>query len=160
MLPKPPVEIPVIKSPSVLAPRFRDAVQRMFVELRKAGFDPTIAESFRSPARQAYLYGFGRDYDDGRGIVTQARAGSSWHEFGLAVDVISAKLGWDAPAEFWRALAVAARDEGLIAGAGFSHPDRPHVQWGRPMLLSPSPRALALREAGGIEAVWRVVGAA
>jgi hypothetical protein len=158
-LPKPPTEVPATNSPSLLAPRFRDAVQRMFVELRKAGFDPIIAESYRTPERQAYLFGFGRQYDDGRGVVTKApNCDLSWHCFGLAVDVISAKDGWDNPS-FFRALKAAAKDEGLMAGATFSRPDLPHVQWGRPMLLTPSPRAVALRASGGIEAVWRVVGA-
>lgn len=161
MLPKPPAEVKAVNSPSVLAPRFRDALQRVFIELRKAGFDPVIAESFRSDARQRYLFGFGRLYDDGRGVVTKAPSCDfSWHCFGLAADVISVAHGWDAPAEFWRALAVAAKDEGLLSGARFSEPDKPHVQWGRPMLVTPSPRAVALRASSGVEAVWRAVGAA
>lgn len=159
-LPKPPVEVPSVNSPSVLAPRFRDAVQRMFAELRRAGFDPVIAESMRSAARQRFLYGFGRTYDDGRGIVTHAAdCDTSWHCFGLAIDVISQKHGWES-AEFFRALRAAAEHEGLIAGASFSDPDLPHVQWGRPMRRRPSPAAAALRASGGNEAVWRVVGAA
>lgn len=158
-LPKPPAEVKAINSPSVLAPRFRDALQRMFIELRKAGFDPIIDESFRSDARQRFLYGFGRDYDDGRGVVTHAAdCTASWHCFGLAVDVVSAAHGWDNPA-FFRALGAAAKDEGLSWGGNWTTPDLPHVQWGRPMLQAPSPRAVALRTSGGVEAVWRVVGA-
>jgi hypothetical protein len=160
-LPKPPVDVPANASPSVLAPRFRDAVQRVFIEMRKAGFDPVISESLRTPERQSYLFGFGRKYDDGRGIVTKApNCDLSWHCFGLAVDVISAKYGWDAPPEFWRALAAAAKDEGLVSGSTFTDADLPHVQWGSPMLKTPSPRAASLRESGGNAAVWRVVGAA
>lgn len=159
-LPKPPAEVPACNSPSVLAPRFRDAVQRMFVALRKAGYDPIIAESLRTPERQKFLFGFGRDYDDGRGIVTKAPdCDTSWHCFGLAVDVTSQSQGWDNPA-FFRALAAAARDEGLVCGDRWTHPDRPHVQWGSPMRVTPSDNAVKLRAAGGNEAVWRAVGAA
>lgn len=159
-LPPPPAEVPLIKSPSVLAPGFRAALQRVFVRLRHGGFDPVIAESLRTDARQRYLFGFGREYDDGRGEVTEsADCAHTWHCYGLAADVISIAHGWDSEA-FFEALGAAAHAERLAWGGNWHRRDLPHVQWGSPMLVSPSPRAAALRESGGVEAVWKVVGAA
>lgn len=160
-LPKPPREVAVEHSLEPLAPRFRDAVERVLERMQEAGFQAVVAESIRSNEREEYLYGFGRTYDDGRGIVTHSKdCAHSWHCFGLAVDIVDAKLAWDAPAKFWRALRAAAEEEGLVSGAVFSDPDLPHVQWGAPMRHSPSPNAVALQKEGGNVRVWQEVGAA
>lgn len=125
--------------------------------MRRAGFDPIVEETIRSPERQAWLYGFGRDYDDGRKIVTWVH--QSWHTFGLAADIISRSMGWNAPSKFWNALGAASKDEGLIWGGTWKSPDRPHVQWGYPMRQAPSPRAAQLVATGGLPALWREVRA-
>jgi D-alanyl-D-alanine carboxypeptidase len=134
----------------------------MLGHMTALGHDPVIQESVRSDARQAWLFGFGRDYDDGRGIVTQASTGEhSWHRYGLAVDVISKSKGWDAPDEFWSDLGLCARAEGLVWGGDWPRfADRPHVQFGAPMRQAPSSDASALYASGGAFAVWRAVGAA
>lgn len=152
----PPPEIPVVTSLDGLAPKFRAKVS-LLLEIP----DRLVSESLRSNARQQYLYGFGRAYDDGRGIVTHSQDGDeTWHHFGLAVDIVSALHGWDAPDAFWTQLGRDARDLGLSWGGdwhGFK--DLPHVQSGPPMRQSPSPRAARLFADGGYEAVWREVGA-
>jgi hypothetical protein len=160
-LPKPPAEVPVCRDVTRLAPRFRLALARALAELHRVGFDPVVCETLRTPERQRFLYGFGRDYDDGRGIVTQAAtADQSWHGYGLAADVISRAHGWDAPPAFWRALQAAVEQEGLVSGAAWPMADKPHVQWGAPMRRSPSPRAAVLRDTQGLDALWVEVGAA
>lgn len=158
-LPSPPKEVPVCADPIGLAPRFRAALYRALGTMRSAGFDPIISETTRSSERQAFLYGFGRDYDDGRGIVTNSRdAMHTWHGFGLAADVISRSAGWDAPTSFWDALRACAEDEGLVSGASWpTFADKPHVQWGAPMRRSPSSDAAALVQQGGMPAVWGAV---
>lgn len=160
-LPPPPVEVPNNTDVSKLAPRFRAAVIAALNEMRAAGYDPIISETIRTNERQQFLYGFGRDYDDGRGVVTNSQdVLHTWHGFGLAVDVISRSRQWDAPADFWQALGVAARDEGLVWGGDWPQfKDKPHVQWGEPMRRSPSAHAAELLEQGGLPAVWREVRA-
>jgi len=160
-LPLPPVEVPNSTDVSKLAPRFRAAVIAALNEMRAAGYDPIISETIRSNERQQFLYGFGRSYDDGRGIVTNSQdALHTWHGFGLAVDVISRSRQWDAPDDFWQALGVAARDEGLHWGGDWPEfKDKPHIQWGDPMLRSPSAHAAELLAEGGLPAVWREVRA-
>lgn len=160
-LPKPPAEVPVCRELSVLAPRFRLALGRALAEMHRLGFDPVVAETLRTPERQRFLYGFGRKYDDGRGIVTQVpTADLSWHGYGLAVDVISRAHAWGAPPAFWTTLRAAVEHEGLVSGAAWAMRDLPHVQWGAPMRRSPSPRAAVLRDTQGLDALWRDVGAA
>lgn len=157
-----PREVPPRKEVSLLAPKFAAAVERMLLQMKLNGFDPVIAESLRTNERQAYLYGFGRDYDDGRGIVTNsATADTTWHGYGLAVDVVSKSKLWDASEAFWTALGATARQCGLAWGGDWpSFPDKPHVQWGAPMRRSPSPLAKQIVEEHGLEGLWRVVGAA
>jgi hypothetical protein len=167
-LPSPPPEVPCNQSMDNLAPGFRRALMRALDQMRQAGFDPVVYEATRTNERQAYLYGFGRDYDDGRGIVTNSdTAFTTWHFYGLAVDVVSRAQQWDAPAAFWRALEAAAEHEGLTSGADWDRNDAtqsrlkdlPHVQWGPPMRRSPSPNAKALYEQAGVERVWHAVSA-
>lgn len=169
-LPPPPPEVPVCRSRFGVAPRFLERLDILVVRMDARGHPTLIYETTRTDERQRYLYGFGRYYDDGRGIVTQSRSAEhTWHSdhFGLAADLVHAKLHWDAPAEFWRALEEEAEKLGLTSGADWDRNDAtrerfkdlPHVQWGPPMRRSPSPHASELFDAGGLTAVWREVGA-
>jgi peptidoglycan LD-endopeptidase CwlK len=160
-LPLPPIAIRVNSSLEPLAPKFRANVEELLNRMREKGHDPMVVESLRTDARQKFLYGFGRDYDDGRGVVTHSQdADESWHGFGLAVDIISRSKQWDAPPRFWADLGALAAALGLSwGGAWHSFKDKPHVQHGPPMRQSPSPRAARLFAEGGYEAVWREVHA-
>ena len=119
-----------------------------------------VAESLRTDERQRFLFGFGRDYDDGRGIVTHSLVGcTSWHSYGLAVDVVSRSTHWDAPNAFWSALGAAAAVHGLTWGGDWpTFPDKPHLQFA-PMPDSPSPAIITTYQASGREAVWLEVAA-
>lgn len=156
-----PIEVPVIWTLDGLAPKFREWVEALIIDLEAKGFDPMIAESLRTHERQQYLYGFGRAYNDGRGVVTHSQAGhSSWHFYGLAVDVISRSKQWDAPPEFWSALGSSAKTNGLTWGGDWqTFADKPHVQFGPPMPSSPSAHTYALYQSQGLEAVWTQIGA-
>lgn len=161
-LPLPTHEVPINRDLSVLAPKFRIKVERLITMLNtEHGKDAFVFETLRTTERQGFLYGFGRVYDDGRGVVTHSRdADESWHHYGLAVDIISKSKEWDAPYTFWRDLGASARSLGLHWGGDWrSFQDLPHVQWGEPMRDSPSPRAARLLAQGGLPAVWKEVGA-
>ena len=156
-LPLPPPEVPASTDLALLAPRFCDVVFTLLQGLRAKGLDPVVREAFRSDARQAWLYGFGRDYDDGRGEVTNAETGAkSWHRYGLAVDVVSNAEGDDAPESFWQALRDAAVSLHLTSGADWSMQDKPHVQWWcEGMPVTPSDHAWELLQSQGVGAVWQ-----
>lgn len=172
-LPPPPAErgnLAVVSSTALLAPKFRSALADVCMDLAGAGFRPILRETFRTDERAAYLYGFGRDYDDGRGIVTQATNGlKTWHRFGLAADVGDRRYepGQELP-EFWTALERAAIRHALTSGADWNRNgvhdehfcDRPHVQWWcEGMHVTPSDHAAELLASGGVEAVWQALHA-
>jgi len=159
VLPPPPAEVPRIWTLDRLAPRFRDAVEAILVDVQKE----RVFETLRSDERQRFLYGFGREYDDligPRGAVTNARtAMGGWHFYGLAVDIVEDDATpWIAPAAFWQSLGLAAERHGCAWGGRWKRVDLPHVQWGK-CRKSPSQRARVLYQSGGLEAVWREVGA-
>lgn len=154
-LPLPEREVPPCRSLDVLAPRFRVALEGLLADVP----DAVIAETVRTPARQSFLYGFGRDYDDGRGIVTSApTAFDSWHAFALAADVIHREHEWAAPRAWFANLGRVAALHGLKWGGAWRHPDLPHVFWGR-CKDTPSREAIRLYTTGGLPAVWKAVGA-
>ena len=155
-----PAEMPVTRDVHVLAPRFKSALERVLATLRGLGHAPLVVETLRTTERQRFLYGFGREYDDGRGVVTHSSdAEETWHGYGLAADVVCATRYWAASSAFWDAMGRACEREGLEWGGTWTFVDRPHIQWGPPMRRSPSPRAGRLLVQGGPPAVWREVGA-
>jgi D-alanyl-D-alanine dipeptidase len=93
-----------------LEPRFRDKVKLVFAAMEKLGMDPVAFETWRSEARQLWLYGVGRTHDVGRKPVTWTKR--SRHEDGRAVDVVSASRGWNWP-EFYVQLGLCAQRFGL-----------------------------------------------
>jgi len=67
-----------------LSPDFQKRVHDWFEECVKAGLVPYVYEGFRTIQRQKELYAIGRT-SPGK-IVTQADAGQSFHNYGLAID--------------------------------------------------------------------------
>lgn len=168
-LPKPPVEVPVHRALADLAPVFAAKVELVIADMAAWGFDAWVFETLRTNERQRFLHGFGRQYDDGRGVVTHsATSEDTWHGYGLAADIVSRSQLWNADRWFWDTLGLSARRHGLLWGADWNNngrtdderfQDRPHIQWGAPMRRSPSSRAGELLRTQGIEGVWREVGA-
>lgn len=160
-LPSPPPEPPACATTDGLAPKFAVAIARVSAQLSANGWHVCYRETWRSTERAAWLYGFGRDYDDDRGIVTNApTADSTWHHYWLAVDYGDSRYEpGNEPARFWIDLEMIATSEGLTCGADWTMKDRPHVQWGAPMRVSPSDEAVRLLATGGVAAVWKAVGA-
>lgn len=118
-----------------------------------------VFEGYRPFERQAALYAQGRTIPGPK--VTNAMPGFSWHQYGLAVDVVfdadpvkpGAQWTWDGKLP-WPVLGKMGEvDFGLEwAGAWRSFPEFPHFQrtWG--MQLT---EARELYEIGGLDAVWK-----
>ena len=148
-----------------LAPLFAEKVFTLLADMKAKGHDPVVREGFRSDERQAWLYGFGRTWDDPgdpRGEVTNAPNGAkSWHRYGLAVDIVSAAHGDSPPSEFWYDLRAIAHDLELTSGEDWRQQDDPHVQWWcSGMFVTPSDHAWEVLQSDGVEAVWDAVHAA
>jgi peptidoglycan LD-endopeptidase CwlK len=128
---------PVIKNPSptvlvrdtsILHPVFRKCLEEVLIQLHQDKLPFEVFESYRSPARQAYLYSQGRSLP-GK-VVTQARAWQSYHQYGLATDLvllIDGKWTWDASGDYhscWEQLREVGEFYGL-EGLSF---EQPHLQ--------------------------------
>ena len=115
------------------APGFVRKVEALLADLERDNWHPQVGETLRSTERVEWLHGFGRDYDDDRGIVTGATDGSTtWHGYGLAVDIWNGAL--KAPwaiggTAFADALRDAAAEHDLTWGGAWKMADYPHLQW-------------------------------
>jgi peptidoglycan L-alanyl-D-glutamate endopeptidase CwlK len=60
---------------------------------------------------------FGREYDDGRGIVTNAASNlTSWPGYGFAADIVHATKGWYAGLPWFRLMGETAKGRWLDWG--------------------------------------------
>lgn len=108
------------------------AARRSLKAIRAAGFDARIISGTRTYAEQAALYRQGRFGNPGP-IVTKAKAGQSWHNFGLAWDIGIFKSGVYVANDV--APYRAAAPHGKVAdvewgGDWTSFKDFPHYQFG------------------------------
>lgn len=166
-----------------LFPRVRSRVADLLLGWNKLNPSEPVGlmEGLRSFERQAELYAIGRTVDGApcvhnkvirplgtcalhpRGrVVTNAPAGMSWHQYGLAVDIVfdsdpvkpdlQATYDGDLP---WMQMGKFGQDLGLEwAGAWKNFPEYPHFQLTFGMQLV---EAHALFEQGGLTAVWKGV---
>jgi peptidoglycan L-alanyl-D-glutamate endopeptidase CwlK len=92
-------------------------------------------------------------------MVTNASSNLySWHGFGLAVDVISRRHGWDRPGSWFADVALSFKKFGCKWGGDWKMKDLPHFQWG---LCKPGPsdRAREILRSESMETVWKAVEA-
>ena len=116
-----------------LSPMFRPCADAFLQQCETYGLDVLVYCTLRSLAEQASLYAQGRT-TPGR-IVTNARPGSSAHNFGLALDgvpLLNGKPIWDEPLSGpnWQLYAQAARRAGCQWGGDWigSLVEGPHVE--------------------------------
>ncbi len=138
-----------IRDLSRLDKQFRQIVETLVQKLKNRGFTPYVAETFRTPDRQRFLYNIGQSKIESGGM----------HEKGLAVDIIDGRphedgkgiVGWgsyeeeakkngiepteaDKKAtkdanEFFDALGQEARELNLVWGGDWkTFIDKPHVE--------------------------------
>lgn len=104
---------------ALLYPGFADAVGRALRNLKaKAGIDAALFEGWRSPLRQDWLFSSGRTRE-GR-ILTKARRWESWHQYGLAGDIVldndpgpRTAWYWDKNLSTYELVAKIFKEEGL-----------------------------------------------
>jgi len=140
-----------------LHPGLARRARAMLDACAKAGLGVVVCEGLRTWEEQDALYARGRTVKPiGRRYwVTKARGGESYHNFGLALDIVVldaiGKHGWDATHPGWRDAARVGKALGLAWGGdwrGFK--DLPHYQWTGGLTLAEC-RALY---ADGMPAVW------
>jgi peptidoglycan LD-endopeptidase CwlK len=99
-------------------------------------------------------------------VVTEAPPGHSWHEFGMAVDLVPRSLigirGWQPTSPLWRIISDLATKRGLTSGSCWHHKDLPHVQLTGKFGVSPRDdvRKLYLANGGRLDLIWNASGIA
>ncbi len=136
-------------------PDFVALVNGMIAELRSEGHDVRVVAGFRSFSDQQVRFEQGR-IKPGT-IATKAEAGHSWHNYGLAVDIIlnddDGNPAWpEASSSFWQRLADAALARGAIWGGRFGFPA--HVEYHPALGRSDAGSLIEDFESFGLEMVW------
>jgi len=123
-----------------LNPEFREKLEEFEWRLETSGIRVKLTCGYRSIEEQNRLYARGRTAPGP--VVTRARGGYSWHNFGLAADyvfVVGGRITWEGP---WKIFGRVARECGLEWGGDWkTFPDRPHVQWRKGRTLAQMRRA-------------------
>lgn len=110
-----------------LLPAVKRGVDKVLYDMKMLGFEMRMTEGYRSSKRQSELYALGRT-TPGR-IVTNAKAGESLHNHGVAADFVFRKQGYDATKDQWLAFASVAESHGFEWGGNWNEfIDRPHIQ--------------------------------
>lgn len=108
---------------NALHPDLQLKIRLIQEEMEDMGKPMYLFEGFRSWSRQDELY-------NKVPKVTNARGGQSYHQYGLAADMIFTQYKWNPPSEsWWDDFGKVARKNGLEWGGdweGFR--DRPHVE--------------------------------
>jgi peptidoglycan L-alanyl-D-glutamate endopeptidase CwlK len=113
-----------------LAAKVRTAADQMST----TGTFLLVVSGLRTAAEQNALYAQGRNGAPGH-IVTNAKAGQSMHNYGLAVDVVpylsgqSGALNWNTGTPQFQAMVLALKAQGLMWGGDWvSFKDEDHFQ--------------------------------
>lgn len=114
-----------------LRPDVRPLVDIFLGSCAASKIDILVTCTLRSNEEQAALYAQGRT-EPGH-IVTDAPAGQSAHNYGLAIDVVpivNGKPDWDGSHPVWSQVGVLGQSAGLEwAGAPhFPFPEKPHFE--------------------------------
>lgn len=114
-----------------LLPQVRTRVEAFLKAADDAGIDLLVTSTYRDNASQDALYAQGRTAP-GR-IVTNAKAGQSYHNFRCAVDVVPLRNGkpvWDTKDPVWQTVGRLGKAAGLEwAGDWKRFKEFPHFQY-------------------------------
>lgn len=118
-------ELPMITSLEALHPYFRDKVVQLITLARRKGIELAVVETYRTRAKQAEYKSMGKRY-------TRTGAGSSKHQYGLAVDLVPMVNGqaqWH-NMQLWRKVGIIGERLGLRWGGRWRSPFDPgHFEW-------------------------------
>lgn len=154
---------------ALLYPPFADIVREFLIDAHSQNMAVGIFEGLRTVERQKQLYSQGRDAKgrvvDRHKIVTNAPAGMSFHNYGLAVDLVfdanEVKPGWQwswGATYPWKKLARLGQLHGLESAYFWPHfSEAPHYQ---ATYGFKEKHLMALyHDAGGdLSVVWKSIG--
>jgi peptidoglycan L-alanyl-D-glutamate endopeptidase CwlK len=125
---------------TALHPKLADAVASILTEAKARGLNVGVFSGVRQPEEQQKLFDLGRTVvnPDGKSdtkplgnIVTNGTPWSSWHNYGLAVDIVfKNEKGWTWEKTFpeWEELGKVGELFGVEWGGRWRFQDLPHFQ--------------------------------
>lgn len=136
-------------------PELLKRTDALIAEVLKKGWVVDRHSGYRSFEEQLALYNKGRK-TPGK-VITNAKPGQSFHNFGLAEDIVFKILGkwsWDLKLP-WNDLGKIGKKLGLEWGGDWKNiKDLPHFQYTNGLKLD---KLNALYKQGGLEKVWEAV---
>jgi peptidoglycan L-alanyl-D-glutamate endopeptidase CwlK len=128
-----------LKRIQLLHPALRDEVSELYAEIEErltSRSSCRFTHTLRTFKEQDELYAIGRT-KPGR-IVTNAKGGKSWHNYGMAIDIvllIGGGVSWDISKDFdgdgkadWAEVVQVFKEFGWEAGIDWKFRDAPHFQ--------------------------------
>lgn len=118
------------RSLSDLRPSFRTLVEAWLADVHAVGLDVLITCTLRNGTEQELLYAKGRTAPGA--IVTNAKAGQSAHNYGLAIDFVvmdHGKPDWSGTSEAWNACTEIAKKHGLESLRPMESAHLQHPKW-------------------------------
>ena len=130
--PAPPTDSISLRRLAALHPALANTGRALVERCAGAGLALLVTQGLRSWEEQDALYALGRTRP-GK-IVTHARGGQSYHNFGLAFDIVvldsMGKAEWDAAHPGWQMAGAIGKSLGLEWGGEWtSQTDLPHFQY-------------------------------
>src|ERR1700685_1548466 len=137
-------------------PGLADKIRSMAATHEAEAIDIRVTQGLRTMAEQEALYAEGRTATGS--VVTRAAAGFSWHNFGLAVDVVPLTPtgpDWNISHPDWIRIVAVGTSFSLVAGAEWRiFPDLPHFPLTGRVPATPDENVRQLFVSGGLSAVW------
>lgn len=98
--------------------------------LKAKGFHPILLETYRTPERQAWLYGYGRTHHIDSPVRTKVKDSKHCHKqaFDIGFKNDAGEIIWAGGYDGWIALRTLAEHWGLTSGGGWHMKDCPHVE--------------------------------
>lgn len=113
--------------PKTMQPLVQRQADKIVAEMARIGHPVRIVQGYRSIEEQDKLYAQGRT--TAGAIVTNARGGQSFHNYGVAVDFVFIKEGWNATDTLWSLLGKVGKNQGFEWGGDWTgFVDRPHFE--------------------------------
>jgi len=110
-----------------LKPKVQRAADAVVAEMKRRGHEVRIVEGFRTFERQTELYNQGRTTPGA--VVTNAKAGQSLHNYGVAADFVFRREGYNASDTLWALLGDVGKKQGFEWGGDWKgFVDKPHFE--------------------------------
>ena len=142
---------------ALVNPELSNLIHQMAQILLTESIVIEVTQGLRTWAEQDALYAQGRTTPGP--IVTDAKGGESWHNYGCAADIapfVGSIPDWNLNHPAWARIVVVGESLGLVSGISWH--DEPHFELTGKFPADPPQEVKDLYAAGGMQSVWNSIG--